>query len=355
MCACLYLPNVCSALMPPARAPETGRQLAATTPLDCAPVFGFLAQYDDGTQTTVGTHPSGLVLEFHQTNRTFDSALWYRLGTADGTSVRWSGSQGSGIAGYWPAVAISKEGYVIVVHSDRRVKSGSDLYYQVGKIDPYGGTSQSIRWLTDPIHWDAGFHASIAINDKGVIVGVHEAGRGGSGLYYRVGHLSDPANGAYTIQWESTPWGVRYDTGINPSIALNSFNEVVQVHQVPGEYLLHYRRGTVSGGVISFGESKRFDNNAEQPDVVLLDSGLVLEVASKNGINLRTGQLSLTNPDEIEWSKEVTVESNLRSYPALATTATHAILTCENSGLQLYLYASAAPLCSPDQANTLLE
>jgi hypothetical protein len=175
---CFSLPSVARAFLVPAPAPEKGPQLGATTLLDCAPEFGSVAKYDDGIKPEVAGHSSGLVLEFHQTNGPFDTSLWYRLGTPDGTSVRWGGSQKSGTSGYWPGVAISKEGYVIVVHSNKRIKSGADLYYQVGKVDPYRGTDQSIRWLTDWIHWDAGFHASIAINDKGVIVGVHEAGRG---------------------------------------------------------------------------------------------------------------------------------------------------------------------------------
>jgi len=169
------------------------------------------------------------------------------------------------------------------------------------------------------------------------------------GLYYRVGHLRDPENGDYTIQWDSTPWGVRYDTGINPSIAMNNLNEVVQVHQVPGESLLHYRRGTVNGGVIYFGESMRYENYGEQPAVALLDSGLVLEVDRWDGLNFRTGQLSVNSPNEIEWSdKSVKVEGNSRSYPGLAITGSHAILTCDNSGLPLWIYSSAAPLCDKE-------
>jgi len=80
------------------------------------------------------------------------------------------------------------------------------------------------------------------------------------------------------------------DFGVQPSVAAHrsglilefhktenslSSAQVVAVHQVPGEALLHYRRGTLSGGGIQFGDSKRYDNYAERPAIALLDSGLV--------------------------------------------------------------------------------
>jgi hypothetical protein len=184
-----------------------GVACAAVAAMPCEPKFSPLAHYDQGTQTSVTAHPSGLVLEFHQTEGLFDSSLWYRLGTLDGPSVNWEGSRHSGTSGYQPAVAISREGYVIVVYSNKYNKFGSDLYYRVGKVDPYLGNNQSITWLTDTIHWDAGFNGSIAMNHDGVIVGVHEAGQGGDGLYYRVGHLRNPAGGDYTVQWDGVAWG----------------------------------------------------------------------------------------------------------------------------------------------------
>jgi hypothetical protein len=248
-----------------------------------------------------------------------------------------------------PSVALSKEGYVIVVHSNNNFKSGTDLYYRVGKINPDGDQNQSIAWLTDFVHWDAGFHAAIAINDRGVIVGVHEAGRGGTGLYYRVGHLRNPAGGDYTVQWDSTPWGVHYEDGINPSIAINNHNQVVEAHQVTGETLLHYRRGNLTGGTINFAESRRYDNHAEQPAVALLDNGLVLEVHSLGGLISRTGWLSLSNSTDIEWSTPIKVDDDgFVAYPALATNGTDAIVTYRtlNDLSFSQLFVSVARICA---------
>jgi hypothetical protein len=66
-------------------------------------------------------------------------------------------------------------------------------------IDPNGGVDQSLTWLTKEIHWDAGFHARIAMNDNGLIVGVHETGHASTGMYYRVGHFTNPATWNFKI------------------------------------------------------------------------------------------------------------------------------------------------------------
>lgn len=193
-------------------------------------------KYDRGSQTSLAAHPSGLVLEAHQT--LLGDRMWYHLGMLNGTSVTWGGSQrlpGAG-AQNWPNVAITKEGYVIFVYSKGDFKRIGNLYYMVGRIDPYGGTDQSITWITDEIAIDAGFHSSIAINENGVILLAFESGSGGDGLYYRKGRLFGLAGSAY-IHWDSGRYGIRYDAGINPHIALNDLDQVVEVHEVDGERL----------------------------------------------------------------------------------------------------------------------
>jgi hypothetical protein len=319
----LYIPGVALAS---ASGSNSTFEAAALT--DCAPQFGPDEQYDTGAQTDVAAHPSGLVVEFHKSHPTHTDQIWYKVGKFDGEKMTWGESKLMGETGYWPAVALSKEGYVIVVHADRGVKSSSQLYYHVGKIDPNGDHNQSITWLTDSIHWDRGFHSSIAINDSGVIVGVHETGHASTGLYYRVGRLTNPASADFTIQWDSGQWGRHYDEGINPHIAINNLNQVVQAHQVPGESLLHYRRGTVNGGTIQFGESRRYDNHAEQPAVALLDNGLVLEVHSLGGLIFRTGMLTPWDQEGILWEEPSKLSEDPDiEYPALAATGNYAVQT----------------------------
>jgi hypothetical protein len=291
-----------------------------------------------GEQSSVALHSAGLVVSVFR-GRNPDGSLGpiqYRIGKIAGSNVAWGAIQSTASFGYWPAVAISKEGYVIIVSGDKATKKGAELSYQVGWINPNGDERQIISMKTGFLPWDEGHNAGIAMNDSGVIVGVHEtAKKTGDNIYYRVGHLRNPAGGDYTIQWESGEWGIYYDAGSNPRIAINNQNEIVSVHQVPGENLLHYRRGMVSGGAIQFTESWRYDDYAIDPSVALLDSGLVLEVHG-NGheewygqrrLISRTGNLSLSNPAEIEWADPYENPIAEWDSPAIATNGRYAIET----------------------------
>jgi hypothetical protein len=321
----------------------------------CDLQFNPFDLYDYGTQSSIALHSSGLALEFHRSPN--DHTIWYRVGKQiplNQNYILWANSQrASGAYGYWPAVALSKEGYVIEVHSDRERKNGSQQFYRIGKIDPNGDENQSISWKTDFINWDGGFHTSIAINDNGLIVGVREINASsGTGLYYRVGQLKNPAGGDYTIAWSSGSTGVKYDDGVNPHIAINSYNQVVEVHQVTGESLLHYRRGTVSAGKITFAESQRYDNDARQPAVALLDSGLVLEVHTWGVLYSRTGKLDPSNSTLIDWSTPLkNGGSESVEYPALATNGRYAFQTHEKIPIHSFsdeIYYSGAEIQCQD-------
>jgi hypothetical protein len=303
--------------------------------------FGLSPELDRGVQTSNALHPSGLVVEFHKSQN--NSGIWYHIGRLGGTSVSWGASQKSGASGYWPTVAISQEGYVILVYSNNLARSGSELYYQVGTINPQGDQNQSINWVTGTIHWDGGFHTSIAMNNNGVILGVHESNSSNNhDLFYRIGHLGNPAGGNYAITWDSGGIGIRYDGGINPHIAINNLNQVVEVHQVSGEYLLHYRRGTLSGGRISFGDSQRYDNSAQRPAVTLLDNGLVLEMHCSGlrehpTLFLRAGSLNPSNSTFINFSASESLADGVDiEYPALANNGTYAVETHERAETLFY-------------------
>jgi hypothetical protein len=290
-------------------------------------------EYDQGEQTSLSAHPTGLVLEAHKTSTIGGIGLWYRIGIRQGTTVTWGRSQSFPWDGTWPNVAISNEGYVVFIYSSGRYKTNSDLHYAVGMVNPYEGLDQSITWLTpDSIHFDSGFHSSTVINDNGVILEAHESGNGGTGLYYRVGHLKDPSGGDFTIEWDSGATGIRYDDGINPHIALNNSDEAIEVHQVTSEHYMHYRRGPVTRGKINFGGSPRYDNHSEEATVALLDNGGVVELhrGADQGISARTGILDPKSADKIIWFNAAVIsnsDSSKAYYPAVTTDGTHAIGT----------------------------
>jgi hypothetical protein len=99
----------------------------------CDPNFGSISALGGGIQPSVAAHSSGLVLEFHHSeDRIIDHTLWYHVGKRNGNSVTWGRSQNSpGTIGFWPAVTLSKEGYVILVISDSSLKNGSTLYCSI--------------------------------------------------------------------------------------------------------------------------------------------------------------------------------------------------------------------------------
>jgi hypothetical protein len=337
MVARLRLASILSLLALAVLGPGPVRAGAAESTSDQL-AFNNPSGYDDGAQTSVALHSSNLVLEFHQ--GTFSRTFYYRLGLANANGVSWGPTRETGFSGNWPTVAISEEGYVIVVGSLTSTRNKNELYYRVGWIDPYGGKDQFINWLTGAIHWDGGFHTSIAMNDAGIIVGVHESNNiSNNNLHYRVGRLRNPAAGDYTIQWDSGHAGIRYDSGKNPHIAINNHNQVVEVHQSAQGNLLHYRRGTVhfsdSSATIAFGESQRYNSFAQQPAVALLDSGRVLELhvhEKSYELYSRVGQLSASDPAIIHWSLDRSIVDQdypTVGYPALAANGTFAVETHE--------------------------
>ena len=162
-----------------------------------------------------------------------------------------------------------------------------------------------------------------------------------SSLCERRRHAQQPGN--YTVQGTAPTWGVYYNDGINPHIALNNRNEVVEVHQVPGENLLHYWRGKVVNSTIQFVSSQRYNDNASQPAVTHLDNGTVVEAHVKDvaEIIVTTGMLSANDPALIEWGSSVGIgwnSVNDINYPALATAGTEVVVTFEE-GMSALKYA----------------
>jgi hypothetical protein len=117
----------------------------------------------------------------------------------------------------------------------------------------------------------------------------------------------------------------------NPHVAINNHNHVVEVHQTATGNLLHYRRGTINfhttSATIDFGESQRYDNDAAQAAVALLDNGLVLEVhTSSNGMLFsRVGQPSTSDSAIIEWHPKRLLDPEIGEYSAIAANRAYAV------------------------------
>lgn len=82
----------------------------------------------------------------------------------------------------------------------------------------------------------------------------------------------------------------------------------MEVHQITSENLLHYRRRTVNGGTITFGASQRYNNNAAEAAVALLNNGLAVEADRSNtDAYAGTGKPHSSDSALINWSAPVKI------------------------------------------------
>jgi hypothetical protein len=211
-----------------------------------------------------------------------------------------------------------------------------------------GGVDQTIQWKTDSLPLDSGFHNTLAVNASGVIAEAHESGNGGKGIYYRLGHLKDPANGDFNVVWDTGDYGQKYGDGINPHISINDSGEVVEVHQASAnDPKLHYIRGKLKANSIEFNNSQpRYNNNGQRPAVALLNDGYLVEVHDNgDSVYYRTGQLDAKDASKIDWSETQPIpkgkgfESN-----SVSSNGYYAVATAyDDSYSSLYYSVSVAP------------
>lgn len=116
--------------------------------------------------------------------------------------------------------------------------------------------------------FDDGSIPSVALNRFGTVLEVHknEAGRK---LYHRVGQLNRA-----TIDWGPSRF---YDNGHQPQVALNANEIAVEVHKNQHGHTLYHRVGPVNQDKVEWGQSLRYDTGVT-PSVGLNDFGVVVEV-----------------------------------------------------------------------------
>jgi hypothetical protein len=270
--------------------------------------FSFISY---GHRSSTAMHTSGLIVEVHDsTGQIYDTGAWYHIGkvNASGTKVTWGPSRHLFCCfAMYPSVAITNEGYVIFSYSTGKNKKDSGLKMLVGTVDLNSGVDQLIQWKTSSKQpFDSGYHNTLAVNASGVIAEAHESGSGGKGMYYRLGHLKDPANGDFNVVWDTGDDGQPYGNGINPHISINDSGEVVEVHQVAAnDYKLHYIRGKLKANSIEFNKTQpRYNNNGQRPAIALLNDGYLVEVhANGSSVYYRTGQLDTKDASKIDWSE----------------------------------------------------
>jgi hypothetical protein len=297
--------------------------------------------FDTGIQSFVAMNSSGFIVEVHSSEQFFTTGLYYHLGKLnmqDGT-VQWGPSRRFSSGGAWPAVAITDTGTVIITRSDAGYNCCSYLDYWVGTVNPNGNVQQEISFKQSQVEFDRGFHNGLAVTSSGIIIEVHESGNGGKGIYYRLGYVAT----TWQITWLTGSNGQKYDEGVDPRIAVDGNKNVVEVHGVANESLIHYIRGTLGSNSISFNSEKpRLSSNGARPSVAMRQNSYLIETES-NLLDAfyRTGSLS-SNAARVVWTDRANIYPGVNPHgtnTSVAANASWAIVTNEYSK-SLY-YATA--------------
>ncbi|KAL6059127.1 hypothetical protein QOT17_014390 [Balamuthia mandrillaris] len=225
------------------------------------------AKYDSGVTPAIAINRKLQVVEVHRSENR--CKLYYRVGRLDlqNRCVRWGGSVKYD-SGEQPSVALDDRGNVFEVHSSENF---STLYTRNGVLD---AERHRIEWCHSAVKYDKGTQPHIAMNNKGDIIEVHKSERRDA-LFLRIGKLGYTNLGHPLVRW-LTRSAVLYDSGLMPSISIDDFGNVVEMHQSESRERLFYRvgvlllkegkEGTVEEGKIEWGGSKSYDSGV-QPNV----------------------------------------------------------------------------------------
>ena len=191
-------------------------------------------------------------------------------------------------------VAVNTSGKLVEVHKSPSPKN--DLFYGVGQLPTPDGPNKPIIGLPEnEMKFDTGLNPSVAINDNNIVVEVHEANNDDDDLYYRVGLLDDVTN---TVTWGNS---TKYDTGDRPSAAINNDNMVVEVHKDHDSNNLWYNVGKVQieqnedstiNGTISWGNMGDYRNydTGKNPSVAMFGN-YILEVHNSSADDYLWGRI----------------------------------------------------------------
>jgi hypothetical protein len=192
---------------------------------------GSTTSYDTGVTPSVSVNDAGDVVEVHKSEN-YDN-LHYRAGKLDreACTISWGASHKYD-TGENPSVAITGQ-YAVAVHKSQK---SSNLYYNSGKIDP---ESQTIDWLAKDKYGN-GVFPSVSMNKCRALVAVHRS-QNNQKLYYQLGFYESDF-GTYKIEWGKSK---EYDKGDTPSVSLDCFGNLIEVHWAPNRTELFYNVGVM--------------------------------------------------------------------------------------------------------------
>lgn len=283
--------------------------------------FGLARDYDGGRNCCADINET-TVVEVH--NSEVASDMWYHVGKVKGATVEWGGSIKYS-NGNHPNIAINNKNIVVEVHETSNILTSS-MYYKVGHVD---GTN--ISWGNDE-KYDSGLQPCVAINDNGVVVEVHKS-QAYNELYYHVGQIQSNN----TIKWGSSH---KYDSGVQPSVSITNSGLVVETHKSQSYDKLYYRVGHISGNTINWGPSREYQDGIN-PSVAITEDGKVIEVHESQGL---TGLWQLSGEvsgDTINWNESFNYDSGSSPKAGISSSGDIAIQVHQGSLYKLWFSTSA--------------
>lgn len=217
--------------------------------------FGSSMVFDSGFQPSVTLRNSAsTACEFsiHQASAAvspflMDAAVWNAPLSAGPNEIAGNGSdiQGENNSITWGNLGGSLSG--TANWGVQVFETGGILFFTQANIDCPNMVAST---FTSPSQYDVGFNPTLASDQVGHLVEVHQASNGSGDLWYRTGFQN--ANG--NVTWNNSVW---YDhDGLNPTVAVATNGFVVEVHQGTGNNLwYHY------GYLTSTGISQGFQNS----------------------------------------------------------------------------------------------
>lgn len=164
--------------------------------------------------------------------------------------------------GVQTSVAINNKGRIIEVHEWKG--DFKKLRYHTAE-----SRQMDVLW-GDSREYDDGLSPSVALNDSDLVVEIHKA-QFWDELWYHVAQI----NG------DKVDWGPsqKIGSGVFPSVALTNDNWCVEVHNSQGNAGLWYHVGHVDqkAKTIAWGDSYKYDNGYE-PKVAMNNMGVIVEV-----------------------------------------------------------------------------
>jgi hypothetical protein len=222
------------------------------------PVFhGLGLQYDHGETPAVAITRLGRVVEVHRNEMGY--RLYHRVGDLHEATIIWKQSIRYG-TGMTPHVAVNNHNVVVEVHKNEA--TGRTLYYTVGRL-----TGDQVDWGQPrrTFEYATGIRPSVALNDEGVVVEVHEA-QYYDDLWYKLGRVQ-----GNEVIWDG---GTKIGRGVSPGVAMNNAGVVVEVH-ASSRTAIAYRVGHIVGTKIVWGANLRITGGRD-PSVALTDDGTVI-------------------------------------------------------------------------------